>query len=140
MESGDIASVLAIQKDSPELAQWTVRDYEGLARGGMAGWVAEEEGYVAGFIVARQIADEIEILNIAVAPHARRRNIGTELLRVTFEWGRANHAHKAFLETRASNSPAIAFYQHHGFSAIGRRPKYYMSPPEDAIVLSTNLD
>jgi [ribosomal protein S18]-alanine N-acetyltransferase len=140
MEPDDIASVLAVQKDSPELAQWTVRDYERVARGEMAGWVAEDEDRVTGFIVARQMADEIEILNIAVAPDARRRNIGTELLRVAFEWGRTNHAIKAFLETRASNRAAIAFYEHHGFSAIGRRPKYYVSPPEDAIVLSTKLD
>ena len=49
--------MLAIQSASPEMAQWTMWDYNRVAAGEMAGWVAEEEGEVIGFLVARQIGE-----------------------------------------------------------------------------------
>jgi [ribosomal protein S18]-alanine N-acetyltransferase len=36
---------------------------------------------------------------------------------------------------RASNSGAIAFYARLGFKSSGRRPKYYQSPEEDAVLM-----
>ena len=39
------------------------------------------------------------------------------------------------LEVRASNAPAIALYEKLGFSQVGRRPKYYRNPREDALIL-----
>jgi len=140
MEARDLAVVLSIQKASPELAQWKIWDYERVITGEMAGWVAEDGKSLIGFVVARQILDEVEILNIAVAPDARRRKAGTQLLRAAFEWARANGGRRVFLETRVSNGGAIAFYQIHGFHEIGRRAKYYLSPVEDAIVLAMNLE
>ena len=70
LEPRDVDAVLRIQKVSPELAQWTRRDYERVASGEMAGWVAKDGDAVVGFIVARKLADEMEILNLAVAPDA----------------------------------------------------------------------
>lgn len=136
----DVDTVTAIQKASPELAQWIRRDYERVAQGDMTGWVAEDNGIVAGFIVARKLADEMEILNFAVAPESRRRKIGSELLRTVFDWGRANQVRRAFLEVRASNIAAIAFYERHQFASVGRRANYYIAPMEDAIVLAARLD
>ncbi len=136
----DVDSVFAIQQASPELAQWLRRDYERAARGEMTGWITEDAGKVLGFIIARQLADEMEILNFAVAPDSRRRQFGTALLRAAFDWGRANQVLSVFLEVRASNIAAIAFYEHHNFAAIGRRAKYYLSPIEDAIILAVKLD
>jgi ribosomal-protein-alanine N-acetyltransferase len=50
-------------------------------------------------------------------------------------------ARHAYLEVRASNQGAIAFYTRLGFRACGRRPKYYRNPEEDAVLLvSDNLD
>ena len=76
IEENDVERILAIQAACPEIAQWTNWDYNRVARGEMAGWVVEEDGSVAGFIVARKIADEIEILNFAVATEMRERGIG----------------------------------------------------------------
>jgi len=136
----DVDTVFAIQQASPELAQWLRRDYERAARGEMTGWVADDAGKILGFIIARQLADEMEILNFAVAPDSRRRHLGTTLLQAAFDWGRANQVRKVFLEVRVSNIAAIAFYEHHKFAPIGRRAKYYLFPIEDAIILAAKLD
>jgi ribosomal-protein-alanine N-acetyltransferase len=39
-----------------------------------------------------------------------------------------------FLEVRESNAPARALYENAGFKQTGRRPSYYTSPLEDAIL------
>ena len=39
------------------------------------------------------------------------------------------------LEVRVSNAPAIALYEKLGFVQVGRRPNYYRSPKEDALIL-----
>jgi ribosomal-protein-alanine N-acetyltransferase len=131
--------VLAIQSDAPELAQWTRRDYQDVAGGVNRGWVAESEGRVVGFLVARQLGDEIEVLNIATALEVRREGAGEALLKTALDWGRSAGARRAFLEVRASNLAARAFYEKHGFGPAGRRPKYYTAPIEDAFIFALDL-
>jgi [ribosomal protein S18]-alanine N-acetyltransferase len=139
MEARDTTAVLSIQSSCPEIAQWTLRDYSRVAEAEMAGWVAEvcdaAGSIVAGFIVARQVASELEILNFAVAPERRRAGAGGALLDAALGWGAAFATEKAFLEVRVSNLAAIRFYERHGFKVTGRRPRYYTSPIEDALVL-----
>jgi [ribosomal protein S18]-alanine N-acetyltransferase len=136
----DIEDVLAIQVSSPEIARWTLWDYERVARGEMAGWVAEAEGgEVAGFLVARRIASDLEILNFAVRPAARRQGVGGTLLGEAMQWAKGFGAEQAFLEVRVSNLAALRFYERHNFQVTGRRPRYYTEPIEDGLVLSATL-
>lgn len=142
IEARDVAAILTIQSACPEIAQWNAWDYLRVARGEMAGWVAQEEQVIAdicAFLVARRIAGDIEILNLAVRPAARRRGVGSELLRKAFAWGKSFGAETALLEVRETNLPALQFYERHGFKAVGRRKQYYIAPPEDALVLQTTL-
>jgi ribosomal-protein-alanine N-acetyltransferase len=139
IESRDVGAILAIQGACPEVAQWTASDYERVADGEMAGWVAEEDDRVVGFLVARHIVSDIEILNLAVLGDARRRGIGTSLLQHSLEWGIAFQAEKAILEVRRSNLQALGFYERHHFEAIARRPRYYTAPAEDALLLRADL-
>jgi len=150
-ESGDVESVLAIQLSCPGLAQWTRQDYEAVARGEMPGWIAlrEEDSdstagatrtAMVGFLVARLLAPEIEILNLGVDPAARRRGTARALLAEALRWGAANGAQKAFLEVRASNRAAIQFYESRGFQLAGRRASYYSAPVEDALQLAAQID
>lgn len=142
MDASDTAAVLEIQSACPEIAQWTLRDYTRVASGEMAGWVAEPGDtlasgpIVAGFIVARRVASDLEVLNFAVTPQSRRHGIGAALFRAALAWGATFAAEKTFLEVRVSNLAAIRFYEHHGFEVTGRRPKYYNAPIEDALVLT----
>ena len=43
------------------------------------------------------------------------------------------------LEVRVSNAPAIALYEKMGFAQVGRRPRYYHNPREDAWILRKEL-
>jgi ribosomal-protein-alanine N-acetyltransferase len=139
-EDRDVNAILAIQSVCPEIAQWTAWDYARVARGEMAGWVAEENEAVVGFLVARRILSDIEILNFAVRPDARKRGTGTALLREAFAWGKTFAAEKALLEVRASNLTALHFYERHGFEVTARRKNYYAAPIEDALVLAASLE
>ncbi len=103
-------------------------------------WVAEKDGDVIGYLCGRAVADEFEILDIVVAPAARRRSAGTALLEKAILAARAAAAGKVHLEVRASNAAAIAFYRRHGFQEAGRRKNYYQDPLEDALLLSRSLD
>jgi ribosomal-protein-alanine acetyltransferase len=142
MEARDTAAVLSIQAACPEIAQWTLRDYARVAEGEMAGWVADRADSAAtgvaltGFIVARRVASDLEILNFAVAPEDRRRGVGEALFGAAVAWGATFGAEKTFLEVRVSNLVAIRFYERHGFEVTGRRPRYYTAPIEDALVLA----
>ena len=138
IEPRDVDAILAIQQACPEVAQWTARDYAGMT-GGMAGWVAEEDAAVLGFLVARRAASDLEILNFAVRGEARRRGLGTSLLREALAWGKAFHAERALLEVRASNHAALRFYERFGFRPAGRRARYYTAPVDDALLLTAEM-
>ena len=147
LEARDIDSVVAIQSACPEIAQWTMWDYDRVARGEMSGWVCEavaageaaEDNGIAGFLVARRIANDLEILNFAVSPELRRSGAGGSLLGAALEWGKSFGAETAILEVRESNLAALRFYDHHGFQVMGRRPRYYTAPVEDALLLIAPL-
>lgn len=137
--SEDIEGILFIQGQCPEIAQWSMWDYDRVAHGEMAGWICEDKAQVLGFLVARRIAGDLEILNFAVRPADRRRGIGQALLGASLEWGKSFGAAEAMLEVRASNLAALRFYERNHFEVTGRRPRYYTSPIEDALLLTASL-
>jgi ribosomal protein S18 acetylase RimI-like enzyme len=68
----DLPAISEIQASAPEASQWNPRDYLAYECR-----VAERDSLVLGFLVARAVAErEWEILNLAVAPGARRQGIG----------------------------------------------------------------
>lgn len=135
----DIDAVLAIQQACPEVAQWSATDYERAALGAIAGWVAEDHCGVVGFLVARSLLGECEILNFAVQTDARRRGIGSALLSHVVAWSKNDRAKRIMLEVRASNVGAQQFYERHGFRIVGRRGRYYSNPSEEALLLDSAL-
>lgn len=138
-ESRDVESVFEIQSACPEVAQWSLWDYDRVTRGEMSGWVAEVDSKVAGFVIVRRVAADVEILNFAVRREFRRKGIGASLMQGVTEWGKSLRAEKAFLEVRASNAGAVSFYQKLGFRETGRRPRYYSAPIDDALLLTADL-
>jgi [ribosomal protein S18]-alanine N-acetyltransferase len=139
LEPRDIPEILRIQSSSREAAQWPHSAYENLERAGQKAWVAEREGHLVGFLAARAMTGETEILNLAVDPNVRRKGIGRALLREALSWAVQNGAGRAFLEVRASNATAQQFYEAHGFASAGVRANYYRDPLEDALLLTCNL-
>lgn len=100
-----------------------------------------ETGSVIGFSLIRSIADEAELLLLAVLPGRQRRGIGRRLLDDFSCCAREGGARRVHLEVREGN-PAIAMYRAAGFSAVGRRRNYYHAPDGkrfDAITLAHQL-
>ncbi|HEX5425666.1 MAG TPA: ribosomal protein S18-alanine N-acetyltransferase [Candidatus Acidoferrales bacterium] len=139
LELSDIEDVLAIQRACPEVAQWSASDYERSVSGAMAGWVSEDDAGLSGFLVARSLLGESEILNFGVRPDARGRGIGSQLLQEVIEWSKRGRDRRILLEVRASNVVAQSFYARLGFQIVGRRGRYYSNPTEEALLLDRAL-
>lgn len=93
------------------------------------------DGAILGYAVLSVVLDEGNLDNIAVDPDARRQGVADALLGALTGFGR-EHLAALMLEVRASNAPAIALYEKHGFAAVGRRKNYYDAPREDAILMT----
>jgi ribosomal-protein-alanine N-acetyltransferase len=136
----DVAALTSILREAPEAANWTQASYqESMNSPGAVAFVSESDGKVSGFLIGRQVVDEAEILNLAVALSARRRGEGGALLRAAVEEFRARGASRVFLEVRESNAAGIAFYEKHGFCKTGRRAGYYRDA-EAAAVMEKKLN
>jgi len=99
----------------------------------------EADGKAVGFLIARQVGDEAEVLNLAVAPARRRKGEGGALLRAAVAELRKRGVTRVFLEVRESNAAGIAFYENHSFLQAGRREGYYRDPVEAALVMEIKL-
>ena len=135
----DLERMRAIAQHSATAAHWSSDQYESLFTPDSVqrrcALVVEEDAQVAGFIVARTIADAWEIENIAVSPDARRRGLGSRLLSEFLRRADRESGISVFLEVRESNLAARKLYEKWGFTQAGRRKKYYQGPPEDALIL-----
>jgi ribosomal-protein-alanine N-acetyltransferase len=81
-----------------------------------------------GFALSRVVADEGEILAVAMAPECRGRGYGRPLLAHHLDElvrAGARHVH---LEVEEGNAPALALYRRLGFEEVGRRGAYYPMP------------
>ncbi len=78
-----------------------------------------------GFVLARLVAGEAEILTIAVSRSARRLGLGWKLMDAVLRQLHGDRAEALFLEVDETNAPALALYKHFGFIQVGRRANYY---------------
>lgn len=83
-----------------------------------------KNGQAAGFAITRTIAEEAEIMLIAIAPEFQRKYIGSRMLERIISTCRNSGVTQAFLEVR-SNNGALDFYQKYGFAPVGCRENYY---------------
>lgn len=95
----------------------------------------------AGFSLARRVADESELLLIAVVPQRRRQGVGRMLLDHFIAEARDFGIKRVHLEVRDGNA-AVAMYCATGFEPVGRRRNYYQGSDNrrhDAITFARNL-
>ena len=99
-------------------------------------WLVALDGdAVAGYVGSQSVLGETDMMNIAVSPDYRRQGIGERLVTELVSWLKARGSHSLMLEVRASNLPAQKLYEKLGFQTVGRRPRYYHNPKEDALIL-----
>ena len=103
------------------------------------GAMVDARGEILGYVVYCEVADELQILNIAVDPSARKRGVGARMLETLHRQAIANGRTQSYLEVRETNAPAIALYEKFGYKAFMRRPKYYPDTQEDALLMRARL-
>ena len=152
----DIPHILGLERQSATAGHWSEQQYrqafqpESLARlllvaaaeassaeelaPGAPGLSSVKGSGIMGFLIAHHLAPEWELENIVVAHAARHRGIGKRLLEALFDAARETNSSAVFLEVRESNTAARTLYEGSGFEQTGRRPSYYTSPSEDAIL------
>ena len=94
---------------------------------------------VTGVVVFWLVHDELHVLNVAVAPEARRRGVARALMREAERRGAERGARLATLEVRRSNQAALELYRSLGYRRVGLRPRYYAEEGEAAIVMERAL-
>jgi [ribosomal protein S18]-alanine N-acetyltransferase len=98
---------------------------------------------IVGFAIAESHLEEGSrighIVTIDVAPSARRRGIGRQLMLAMMDGLAAIQAVVIRLEVAVDNLEAQAFYQQLGFTGTGRIPAFYMGNL-DALTLERRLE
>ncbi len=99
-----------------------------------------EEGYnnsqdieFTGYLIANNIADESELLRIAVKKDFRCYGIGGKLIRF-YHNDIGDSGKTFFLEVRESNQAARHLYEKNSYTKIATRKNYYKSPDEDGVI------
>lgn len=152
--AADLPDIVALERSIDQAAHWPEREYAAmLARadeGGVQRHLILAEscatpspmrvlGYAVAALVRTSQHPIAELENIAVAPAARGQGIGVALCAAVADWCRYESAAAIELEVRAGNTAAIALYRRVGWTPTGRRPNYYHSPTEDAVLMTLLL-
>ena len=94
-----------------------------------------ETGDLLGYLIISRYVDAWHVMNLAVAPAYRRRQIATSLLDRLFELTTGEDRRGYTLEVRVSNDVAIRLYEQAGFRPRGIRRGYYTDNREDALIM-----
>ncbi|WP_377291306.1 GNAT family N-acetyltransferase [Rhizobium sp. SG2393] len=112
-------------------APWSDGDIHGLlVQEPVFGLVARQsnaalKGVTGGFVLARAVADEAEILTICVDPRFGRTGLGWRLMQAAKREALARGAASMFLEVDETNVAAHGLYRKLGFEKVGERRAYY---------------
>ena len=83
------------------------------------------KNFSEGYLIARKISDDFEIISVVISSDFRRRGIATYLLKQLFLKAKKNKINKVFIEVRQNNYPALQMYKKLGFLSTGFRKNYY---------------
>jgi [ribosomal protein S18]-alanine N-acetyltransferase len=143
--NADLSEVMATMDAAfdPSFGEaWTRSQCSGiLVLSGVWLLLARRDGEAAGFALARAVADEAELLLLAVQPRHRGAGVGRALLDAVADEAQARGAARLHLEMRDGN-PAAFLYAGAGFTEVGRRARYYRGRDGrsfDAITLACPL-
>jgi ribosomal-protein-alanine acetyltransferase len=138
LAESDIDVIAALEREA-HAAPWTAGNFLDALAAGYGMTVGEMDGAVVAYGVLLFAPGQAQLLNLTVAPAARRQGVGGALLRRVLADARARGAEQCFLEVRETNQAAIALYTREGFAPVGRRTGYYPAigpgPREDALVM-----
>ncbi len=127
----DLDAVMRVMNDSFDRRYgeaWTAPQCAGLLP--MPGvWLslARDARGIIGFALSRIVAQEAELLLLAVRRSAQRQGVGKSLLDRFTADAKQRGADRLHLEVREGNH-AVKLYEDEGFALVGRRRNYYSGP------------
>ncbi len=149
MKQSEIQIVPMQQIHVPQVAElecqcfsdpWPEEILAGELKNPLSLWLVALQGQkVVGYIGSQSVMDEADMMNLAVHPDFRRLGIAAHLARTLMVQLLQGGVKTLCLEVRVSNASAIALYQKLGFTEVGRRPRYYFHPTEDALIFKKKL-
>lgn len=104
--------------------------------------IVSRGGHACGFALARLVADEAELITLAVHPAQQRRFLAERMLDILSGALTEKGVQRFFLEVRQDNSAAIALYRKLEFDQVATRKAYYQTQSGawvDALILAKNL-
>jgi len=135
MNSTHVVSIAELEKlcfSDP----WSENSIRSELENTLSHWLVALEGQtVVGYIGSQTVMGETDMMNVAVHPDFRRRGIAEALIGKLVADLKAKESHSLTLEVRSSNSAAQKLYEKLGFDLVGKRPRYYRNPKEDALIL-----
>ena len=97
-----------------------------------------EADTLLGFAELQVLFEDAELIDVAVAPAARRQGLGRRLLDAVVARAVAAGATRLLLEVRRDNTPARNLYESAGFAVCGERHRYY-ADGHDAVLYERSL-
>jgi len=139
MQLEDIEAVLVIEQQSFTMP-WTDAMFRSELQNErtshmLVARVVQAASPIVGYVGYRVVLDEMHVILIAVAPAWRQRGIARQMICQAMDQACAAGCRRATLEVRVSNTPAQQLYYSLRFAPVGTRPKYYLRPTEDALIL-----
>ena len=115
---------------------WSERSIASELSNPLSYWLVALDGdRVAGYVGSQSVLGESDMMNVAVDPDYRRQGIAEQLVTELIAALKDRGNYQLTLEVRASNTPAQKLYEKLGFVSVGKRPRYYQNPKEDALIL-----
>lgn len=99
-------------------------------------YIAELDGETAGYMGVQIFSGEGYVTNVATLKEFRRMGVAKALINEVMK----NEMEFLTLEVRESNIPAISLYKSLGFVEVGKRPRFYREPTEDAVLMTRYFD
>lgn len=91
---------------------------------------------LVGYVALEWVLDEGSLTDIAVLKNYRGQGISKLLMDELTREAKERNLQFVTLEVRESNLPAIGLYKKYGFEDVGKRPRYYSDPTEDAVLMT----
>lgn len=136
----DLVEVLAIARDR-FLDPWSLENFTYSMNSELHySYIATDNDKIIGYVILSVIADEAELLDIAVLAEYEGKGVASLLLSNALNYALQQGANKCFLEVRDNNEAAISLYKHYGFEDLYTRKNYYPLYSADAIVMNKSLD
>jgi len=142
MQTSDVDEVKALEDLLFPVDAWTADMFHNeLAEVGITRevMVARLAGKIVGYVSFRFVADEGDVVTIAVDTSVQKQGVGTLMMNWLETTAKVRGIKNLFLEVRSDNIPAVAMYLARDFERIDLRRNYY-DTGVDAYVMRKRLN